>query len=67
MFNAHVAAYRFAKLDDANWNHWRYNAPAPDETALGYRHGWIQLEGVSYNREACMNVGAPQPAWVLYA
>lgn len=60
---AHVAAFRFASLDAANWNHWRYNAPAPDEASFGYKHGWIIHEGVSYCREAVMRVGAKQPYW----
>lgn len=57
MTNLETARKMFKAYDAATIEHLFRNAPAVDDADFGYRHGWIVVNGQSFNRE--MVIGVP--------
>lgn len=51
MTRQQIAAARFAAYDAAIIENLFRNGPAVNDADFGYRHGWIMVEGESFNRE----------------
>lgn len=57
MTNLEIARRNFAQYDAATIEHLFRNAPAVNDADFGYRHGWVVVNGESFNRE--MTSGVP--------
>jgi hypothetical protein len=51
MTNLEIASEKFKAYDAATIEHLFRNGPAVDDAAFGYRHGWMTVNGQSFNRE----------------
>lgn len=51
MTNRELAASQFKAYESAMIEHMFRNAPEPKGEEFGYQHGWVVVNGESFNRE----------------
>ncbi len=65
MTNLEIARARFEAYDTATIEHLFRNGPAVNDADFGYHHGWIIVNGESFDRERATGVpyDANQGGW----